>query len=390
MKNLTFALGTGVVACLSAAVMLWGAPGQAHAQARPGPPDVLAYEGLLVAPGGAPIGASKPSNYAVIFRVFDAATGGSLLWSEQQTVTVTQGRFQVLLGEGSVHANEPRPALSSVFASSSASDRYIEFTVRDAGAGGADATLSPRTRMVSGAYTMLATHARSARALVNAGGQAVLTSVEGRVGINRSNPTAMLHVAGDAMAEEVLTTTGGIANVGSVSASGFFGLGMAPVGSIVMWTGTEPPSGWVLCDGTVVAGVTTPDLRGRFILGSGAGAGLTPRAVGEMGGAETHALTQLEMPSHRHSVTSSATVNEMAEGTHGYRAAVASRFATHTTSTDDGSQANAQQQGFDTASGGAHRHRVEIPSFASASSGSGRPHNNMPPFYALAFIMRVQ
>ena len=38
-------------------------------------------------------------------------------------------------------------------------------------------------------------------------------------------------------------------------------------GIIVMWSGadTDVPAGWVLCDGTN----NTPDLRGRFILGSG-------------------------------------------------------------------------------------------------------------------------
>jgi hypothetical protein len=42
--------------------------------------------------------------------------------------------------------------------------------------------------------------------------------------------------------------------------------GIIPVGGIIMWNGTsdELPESWALCDGTN----NTPDLRGRFILGS--------------------------------------------------------------------------------------------------------------------------
>ena len=62
-----------------------------------------------------------------------------------------------------------------------------------------------------------------------------------------------------------------------------------PVGGIIMWSGaaTNVPTGWALCDGQN----GTPDLRGRFVLGAGQGAGLTPRTAGEAGGEETHKLT---------------------------------------------------------------------------------------------------
>jgi len=45
-----------------------------------------------------------------------------------------------------------------------------------------------------------------------------------------------------------------------------------------------------------------PDLRGRAAIGTGQGAGLTLRALGDMGGEETHQLTVAEMPAHEHSV----------------------------------------------------------------------------------------
>jgi len=49
-----------------------------------------------------------------------------------------------------------------------------------------------------------------------------------------------------------------------------------------------------------------PDLRGRAIVGTGSGSGLTPRAEGDSFGEETHTLIQSEMPSHVHSTGNSA------------------------------------------------------------------------------------
>ena len=43
-----------------------------------------------------------------------------------------------------------------------------------------------------------------------------------------------------------------------------------------------------------------PDLRGRSVIGSGTGPGLTERVVGQTEGQESHALTIAEMPNHSH------------------------------------------------------------------------------------------
>ncbi len=54
---------------------------------------------------------------------------------------------------------------------------------------------------------------------------------------------------------------------------------------------------WVLCDG----GNNTPDLRGRAIIGGGAGTGLTVRSVdGSFFGSETVTLTQANVPTKDH------------------------------------------------------------------------------------------
>lgn len=53
-------------------------------------------------------------------------------------------------------------------------------------------------------------------------------------------------------------------------------------------------------DGRTTFGL--PDMRGRSLVHVGNGPGLTPRSLGERGGAETHTLTPSQMPAHTHSV----------------------------------------------------------------------------------------
>lgn len=100
------------------------------------------------------------------------------------------------------------------------------------------------------------------------------------------------------------------------------GVTMFPTGSVIPYAAAAAPSGWLLCDGGAVSrttyadlfaliGVTfgagdgsttfnVPDLRGRTVIGTGTGSGLSPRAIGDQIGEETHVLTLAESPSHTH------------------------------------------------------------------------------------------
>lgn len=376
-------------ALLLAAGMILGLSSMrpAHAQARPEPPPFVSFQGTLVAQDGSPIGASGSVRYPMVFRIYDNDVGGRLLWSEQQIVAVFQGEFSVLLGEGSVFGNEPRPSMPALFRSPTASDRFVEVTVRGAAAGDADATVTPRTRLLSGAFSMVAQHARTAQNMVNGGGQPMLVPVGDKVGINKSNPQANLDVA-ETLLARALDVRETVAAGGVVEAAGFNGPGMAPVGSILMWTGATPPRGWVLCDGSVVAGVTTPDLRGRFVLGAGNGPGLTPRPMSQRGGEEAHALTLAEMPAHSHAVAFSAESAPIGTGHHEYR--IANQGYVFWSLPGGGFPLNAGLGTTYTETTGSHGHQYTMPAFVSGTRGEGRPHNTMPPFYVLAFIMRVQ
>ena len=206
-------------------------PAPLHGQG-PGAPDLLPYQGSLVNGDGTPLGSPSPKNYDVVFRIFDASSGGTLVWSEQQTVTVDAGRFSVQIGLGSAIGTEPRPALGTIFRTLTASDRYLETTVKAIGPGRADSTQVPRTRLLAGPYAMFAQHARSADQIVNSGRGSVMSIVGARVGINTTNPATTLDVAGSAMAAS-LRVNGATRVQGVATASAWVGGGAAPVLSLI-------------------------------------------------------------------------------------------------------------------------------------------------------------
>lgn len=133
----------------------------ALAQVTPKPPERMTYQGFIAGSDGVALANAAPKNYDVIFRIYDAESAGTVIWGEQQTVTVDKGYFSVLLGEGAPVNGIPNAGvtLSSLFNSASASDRYVAFTVKGIGSGGADVDILPRVRLMSSPYAFLASRA---------------------------------------------------------------------------------------------------------------------------------------------------------------------------------------------------------------------------------------
>jgi microcystin-dependent protein len=92
-----------------------------------------------------------------------------------------------------------------------------------------------------------------------------------------------------------------------------------------------------------------PDLRGRTIIGAGDGSGLSSRAVGDVGGEETHQITEGELASHVHTIPLTATTLAVEPGE-----------VTVTTP-------------------------VPFLTQNTGSTGGDEAHNNMQPFFALNY-----
>ena len=158
--------------------------------------------------------------------------------------------------------------------------------------------------------------------------------------------------------------------------------------SVISYAGYTAPTGWQLCDGTALKYtngyfvsntdertssfnknpttgdlILTPDLRGKFILGNG-GTG-DNKALHNNGGEETHTLTVAEMPSHNHNMLFH--MNKW--GTSNGRGKQNTHFGTIDNGTLD-TWTNTH------------------PSFVMDNSGSSQPHNNMPPYYVLTYIIK--
>jgi hypothetical protein len=142
-----------------------------------------------------------------------------------------------------------------------------------------------------------------------------------------------------------------------------------PVGGIIMWSGSVAsiPSGWVLCNGSN----GTPDLRDRFVVGAG-----STYAVNATGGSADATL-----PTHTHTATSTSTVtdpghnhtfvirNTIDNGSNAYTA-VGGQAGTGTTTTET--------TGITVAT-----------STTNANAGTSGTNANLPPYYALAYIMKT-
>lgn len=143
-------------------------------------PNQMSYQGRVTDASGVLIGNTSAVNRTVTFKLYSGPIGGSALYAETQTVTISGGEFSVLIGNGTGISGSPGPSapasptrtLSDIINAGSYTNLYLGITVDD-GTAAADLEISPRQQMVSGAFAL-----RSKVAETVAGG-AVTTAMMG-------------------------------------------------------------------------------------------------------------------------------------------------------------------------------------------------------------------
>jgi microcystin-dependent protein len=203
------------------------------------------------------------------------------------------------------------------------------------------------------------------------------------------NGTSAVNFVAPGTSGNVLTSDG--TTWTSSAAGGAFVAGM-----ILLWSGSiaSIPSGWALCNGTSGA----PDLRDRFVIGAG-----NTYAVNATGGATTVTLAEANLPSHTHTFSGSGTSGNASGTTTGSistdflanfgcisnspSASGAFGFNTFRGNRPQGSAGTGSHTNL-TLNITAHTHSTTI-SGTTGGTGSGTAFSILPPYYALAYIIKT-
>ncbi|MBL0141434.1 MAG: phage tail protein [Betaproteobacteria bacterium] len=157
------------------------------------------------------------------------------------------------------------------------------------------------------------------------------------------------------------------------------------IGEIRLFAGNFAPVGWSFCEGQTLAiaendvlfnliGTTyggdgqvtfnLPDLRGRIPLHMGTGAGLSTRTIGELSGTESVTLSVVQMPTHNHQALASTGLGHLSEPEGAVPAA------------------HRDFPVYDAAATTTMGAAVQV-------AGGSQPHENMPPYLCVSFIISL-
>jgi microcystin-dependent protein len=185
---------------------------------------------------------------------------------------------------------------------------------------------------------------------------------------------------------------------------------LVPVGTITAYAGITAPTGWLLCDGTTstsgytalaaLVGATTPDLKGRFLIGDNASLTLLGT-----GGSTTIGTNNL--PAHSHAVGTLATaaastgVSTTSDSQSAHTHLIGTDLLTSTTSHGHGQ--NNQIMGGTSATpegtgsytvgvDGSHTHNITDPTHSHTITGStadtGGAQAYYPPYGVVNYIIK--
>ncbi len=160
---------------------------------------------------------------------------------------------------------------------------------------------------------------------------------------------------------------------------------------IRIFTGNFAPKGWAQCDGQLMpisqntalfsllgttyggdgkSNFALPNMQGCAPMQAGQGPGLTLRDLGETAGEQTVTLLQTEMPAHSHTVQGASATDTVVPTNNVWGSG--GRFRPHTYAASSPTT------------------NVQMNPFATSIAGGNQPHNNMPPFLGLMFIIALQ
>lgn len=180
-------------------------------------------------------------------------------------------------------------------------------------------------------------------------------------------------VSGDLILTGGLTLDGSAGTSGQVLVSAGTGTptwGNAFVaGMIMLWSGSSAsiPSGWLLCNGSN----STPDLRNRFVVGAG-----DTYAVGATGGSADAVVV-----SHTHSAT-------VTDSGHTHTQTNNAPDVDTGTLTTGGNSSGSQYSGSTVTSSAATQSATTGITVANSTTGVSGTNANLPPYYALCYIMK--
>ena len=188
------------------------------------------------------------------------------------------------------------------------------------------------------------------------------------------------------------------------------------IGSITAYAGQTAPEGYMICDGSTLNkadypelfdvigtvyggdGVTTfnlPDLKGKVVVSVNSNDDNFD-TLGKTGGEKTHTLTTHEMPSHTHTFSGYSHSHTINNNYANYSTFI---YAPNSLGTDSGSDQSGSGRQYPYMGSGNfvdgstnHNHSCSSTTAggSNSSTGDGFSHNNLQPYMALNYIIRVK
>lgn len=302
-------------------------------------PAQFAYQGVLKDTNGSPLTGTRQ----VEIRLYDVGSGGSALWGRMYAVQLdANGLFNIEVSDstGTQLSGVQSGSLEAVFAKTDTI--YIGLKMSNS-----SGEIVPRQKLLPVPFAAVASNVSRASGDFTISGRLTAKSAAFSGALSASTLNVAQSASVGSLATGEATVTGDLTVGGTIT-----GYGTVPVGGIIMWSGAQNkiPTGWYLCNGSH----GTPDLRNRFVVGAGG-----KYAVKATGGEENVTLDLKNIPYHNHSYTYSGA------GILG--------------------SPNNNNTFYKVGNGGGN---TASTLYAGGENGVTVPHNNMPPYYALCFIMR--